>query len=71
VDVVHKGGYHGPCTTGPLVFVLSRLGLLEDKDALGVRHARGGVRRPQGDEVVRPLPGVASACCVHCYSQRP
>jgi hypothetical protein len=45
--------------------------LLEDEDTLSVRHVCGGVSCPQGDEVVWPLPGVASTCGAHCYSQRP
>ena len=47
-------------------FLLPRPSRLEDEDAVGVRRVRGGVRRPQGDEVVRPLPGVACAGYAHC-----
>jgi hypothetical protein len=68
VDTVHRRGYRGSHTTGPLVFVLLRPTLLEDEDALGVQHVLGGVRRPHGDEAVRPLPGVVCSCCTHCDS---
>jgi hypothetical protein len=41
-----RGGCHDPRTTGALVFVLLRLELLDDEDAIVVRHVRGGVRHP-------------------------
>ena len=48
-------------TTWSLVFVLPRPALVEDDDAVGVRRLRGGVRRPQGDAAVWPLPGITVA----------
>jgi hypothetical protein len=49
-----------------LVFVLPRPALLDDDEAVAVRHVGGGVRRPQGAEAVRLLPGVACAYGAHC-----
>jgi hypothetical protein len=40
--------------------VLPRLGILDDEVTTGLRRLRQGVRRPPGDEAVRPLPGGAS-----------
>jgi hypothetical protein len=65
VNTLLRRGCHGSRTTGALVFVLPRPTLLDDEDVVAVRHVRG-VRRPQGAEVVRPLPGVACACGPHC-----
>jgi hypothetical protein len=70
VDALLRGGCCGLCTTGALDVVLLRPPVLDDEVAVAVRHVRGGVRRPQGAEVVRPLPGVACACGAHC-SERP
>jgi hypothetical protein len=63
VDVVHS--CHGRCprTTGALVPVLPRPGVLDDDVTTGLRRLRRGVRRPPGDEAVRPLPGGASTRC--------
>jgi hypothetical protein len=46
VDVLLRGGCHGPRTTGALVSVLPRLALLDDEVVVVVRHVRGRVRRP-------------------------
>ena len=56
---------HGRCprTTGALVAVLLRPGILDDAATIGLRRLRRGVRRPPGDEAVRPLPGGASTRC--------
>ena len=58
MDAVLSAGHRGARTTRPLVFVLLRPARLEDEDTVGVRRVRGGVRRPQGDEAVWPLPGI-------------
>jgi hypothetical protein len=71
VDAVLQGGYRGPRTTWPLDFVLPRPAVLDDEVAIAVRHVCGGVRRPQGTETVRPLPGVACACGAHCSERTP
>jgi hypothetical protein len=57
--------YHGHCprTTGALVPVLPRPGVLDDETTTGLRRLRRGVRRPSGDEAVRPLPGGTSTHC--------
>jgi hypothetical protein len=62
VDVVRS--CHGRCprTTGALVLVLPRPGVLDDT-MTGLRRLRRGVRRPPGDEAVRPLLGGASTDC--------
>jgi hypothetical protein len=64
VDVVRS--CHGRCprTTGALVPVLPRPGVLDDVATTGLRRLCRGVRRPPGDEAVRPLPGGASTRCV-------
>jgi hypothetical protein len=56
---------HGRCsrTTGALVPVLPRPGVLDDMAMTGLRRLRRGVRRPPGDEAVRPLPRGASTRC--------
>jgi hypothetical protein len=66
VDVVRS--CHGRCprTTGALVPVLPRPGVLDDEETTGLRRLRRGVRRPPGDEAVRPLPGCASTRCATC-----
>jgi hypothetical protein len=46
VDALLRGGCHDPRTIGALVFVLLRPELLDDEDAIVVRHVRGGVRHP-------------------------
>jgi hypothetical protein len=63
VDAVRS--FHGRCprTTGALVPVLPRPGVLDDAATIGLRRLRRGVRRPPGDEAVRPLPRVASTRC--------
>jgi hypothetical protein len=60
VDTVRS--CHGRCprTTGALVPVLPRSGVLDDEATSGLRHLRRGVCRPPSDEAVRPLPGCAS-----------
>jgi hypothetical protein len=57
---------HGRCprTTGALVPVLPRPGILDDEAMTGLRCLRRGVRRPPGDEAVRPLPGGSNTRCV-------
>jgi hypothetical protein len=52
-----------------LVPVLPRPGLLDDA-MTGLRHLRRGVRRPPGDEAVRPLPGCASTRCATSAAYR-
>jgi hypothetical protein len=71
VDAVLRGGYRGPRTIGPLDFVFPRPAVLDDEVVVAVRHVRGGVRRPQGTEAVRPLTGVACACGAHCSERTP
>jgi hypothetical protein len=63
VDVVRS--CHGRCprTTGALVPVLPRPGVLDDEAMASLRRLRRGVRRPPSDEAVRPLPGGASTRC--------
>jgi hypothetical protein len=51
--------------------VLPRPIVLDDEVAVAVRHVRGGVRRPQGTEAVRLLPGVTCACGAHCSERTP
>jgi hypothetical protein len=63
VDVVCSYHRRCQCTTGALVPVLPRLGLLADAATTGLRRLRRGVRRPPGDEAVRPLPGYSSTRC--------
>jgi hypothetical protein len=43
--------------------VLPRPGVLDDAVTTGLQRLRRGVRRPPGDEAVRPLPGGASTRC--------
>jgi hypothetical protein len=66
VDALLRREYREPRTIGTLVFVLPRPTLLDDKDAVAVRHVHGGVRRPHGAKAVRSLLGVACACGAHC-----
>jgi hypothetical protein len=56
---------HGRCprTTGALVPVLPRPGVLDDEVTTSLRRLRRGVRCPPGDEAVRPLRGGASTRC--------
>jgi hypothetical protein len=63
---------HGRClrTTGALVPVLPRPGLLDDAATTGLRCLRRGVRRPLGDEAVRPIAGCASTCCTTSAAYR-
>jgi hypothetical protein len=70
VDVVRS--YHGRCprTTGAIVPVLLRPGVLDDAATTGLRHLRRGVRRPPCDEAVRPLPGGASTRCATSATYR-
>jgi hypothetical protein len=70
VDAVRS--CHGRCprTTGALVPVLPRLGLLDDAVTTGLRRLRRGVRRPPGDEAVRPLSGCASTRCAMSAAYR-
>jgi hypothetical protein len=63
VDAVHFCHGHCPRTTGALVPVLLRPGVLDDVVTIGLRRLRRGVRRPPGDEAVQPLTGVASTRC--------
>jgi hypothetical protein len=69
VDAVRS--CHGRCprTTG-LVPVLPRPCLLDDAATTGLQHLRRGVRRPPGDEAVRPLPGCASTRCATSAAYR-
>jgi hypothetical protein len=57
-------------TTGALVPVLLRPGVLDDVATTGLRCLRRGVRCPPGDEAVRPLPGCASTPCATSASYR-
>jgi hypothetical protein len=41
-----------PCTTGALVPVLLRPGLMDDATTTGLRCLRRGIRHPPGDEAV-------------------
>jgi hypothetical protein len=70
VDAVRS--YHGRCprTTGALVPVLPRPGVLDDAATTGLRHLRQGVRYPPGDEAVRPLPGCTSTRCATSAAYR-
>jgi hypothetical protein len=63
VDVVRS--CHGccPCTTGALVPMLPRPGIQDDVATTGLRRLRQGLRRPPGDEAVRPLSGGVSTRC--------
>jgi hypothetical protein len=63
VDVVRS--CHRCCsrTTGALVPVLPRPGLLADATMTGLQRLRRGVRHPSGDEAVQSLPGCSSTCC--------
>jgi hypothetical protein len=70
VDALLLGCCRDPRTTRSLDFVLPRTAVLDDEVAVDVRHVHGGVRHPQGAEVVRPLPEVACAYGAHC-SERP
>jgi hypothetical protein len=63
VDAVRSCHRRCPRTTGALVPVLPRSGLLADVATTGLQHLRRGVRRPPGDEAVRPLPGYSSTRC--------
>jgi hypothetical protein len=63
VDAVRSCHSRCPRTTRALVLVLPRPGVLDDVAMTGLRHLRRGVRRPPGDEAVRPLPGGASTRC--------
>jgi hypothetical protein len=63
VDVVRSCHARCPRTTGALVPVLPRPGVLDDEKMTGLRRLRRGVRRPPGDEAVRLLLGGASTCC--------
>jgi hypothetical protein len=63
VDAVHFCHGHCPRTTGALVPVLLRPGVLDDVVTIGLRRLRRGVRHPPGDEAVQPLTGVASTRC--------
>jgi hypothetical protein len=58
VDTVRS--CHGRCprTTGALVPVLPRPSVLDHAATTGLRR----LRRPPGDEAVRPLPGSANTC---------
>jgi hypothetical protein len=70
VDAVRS--CHGccPCTTGALVPVHPRPGLLDDAETTGLRRLRREVRRPHGDDAVRPLPGCASTRCATSAASR-
>jgi hypothetical protein len=70
VDVVRSCHRRCPRTTGALVPVLPRLGLLADAATTSLRRLRRGVRRPPGDEAVRPLPGCSSTRCATSAAQR-
>jgi hypothetical protein len=63
VDAVRS--CHGcyPHTTGALVLVFLRPGVLDDATTTGLRRLCRGVHHPSGDETVRPLPGDASTRC--------
>jgi hypothetical protein len=63
VDAVRSCHSHCPCITGALVPVLPIPGVMDDEATSGLRHLRRGVRRPPGDEAVRPLLGCASTRC--------
>jgi hypothetical protein len=58
LEVVNRRLDRGTRTSGPLVVVLSRAPVLDDKDVAGVRHVRGRVPHAPHDEAVRPLLGV-------------
>jgi hypothetical protein len=63
VDAVRSGHGRCPRTTGALVLVLPRPGVLDDATKTGLRRLCRGVRRPPNDEAVRPLPGCTSTRC--------
>jgi hypothetical protein len=70
VDVVRSCHGRYPRTIGALVPVLPRPDLLDDAATIGLRCLRRGVRRPPGDEAVRPLPGCISTRCATSAAYR-
>jgi hypothetical protein len=60
VDAARTCHHRCPRTTGAVVPVLPRPSLLAYAETTGPRRLRRGVRRPPGDEAVRPLPGCSS-----------
>jgi hypothetical protein len=63
MDVVRSCHGRFPRTTGALVPMLPRPGVLDDEATTGLRRLRRGVRCPPGGEAVQPLPGCASTRC--------